>query len=550
MEQSKTVRRYDKGELRRAYRSPEGYLFVDAAVTRVGVFEYLQADGSIRRELRPPDEVMRADSLGTLGRKPVTLGHPDEPVTSENVGELGVGSAGEHVVCTEGGFVTVSLAIHRADAVVAVTEKRVQEVSCGYDCTLEYASGSWQGEPYDAIQRGIKYNHIAIVDRGRAGPQVRIRLDEGDAMLVDAVGAVPDYPIAERTRPWEGRLAEERWRRHVGAVRGEVPAEYAKAYLWHDPGLRDRFAGYKLQVVDLVNGEPHIIPRAVFAVAAVLEGARGGVDVPASDIPKLKARVADLYMRMRRAWEDPTIKAPWERGDEEAADMLENDEQQDVTEDANGDASEDAGKAPPMEEQGGEETGMDAKSSDQPEVEVELKGTPEEVEMMKGKLEKADKLIADLEAKLETMTKERDELKGKVDAMRASDACKKKDQDDASKRLDWFDERAELLGIAKVRGVSGDLRRLDNGELLRAIVAGHTKIDVSDVSDEYARGAFAVIKGELGTRSQHLDALASVFRVEPKAEKKDEKSSFSENMRAAEREYHERHDCAAYRKGE
>jgi hypothetical protein len=52
-------------------------------------------------------------------------------------------------------------------------------LSCGYTCDLEKAEdgAKWCGIDYDFIQRNIRYNHVAIVDRARAGDDARIRMD-------------------------------------------------------------------------------------------------------------------------------------------------------------------------------------------------------------------------------------------------------------------------------------------------------------------------------------------------------------------------------------
>ena len=56
----------------------------------------------------------------------------------------------------------------------------------GYDVELEFSSGVWEdGEKYDAIQKNIVNNHLAIVERGRAGKEVRIRLDGESAIQID-----------------------------------------------------------------------------------------------------------------------------------------------------------------------------------------------------------------------------------------------------------------------------------------------------------------------------------------------------------------------------
>lgn len=49
------VKRYDSGEFTSPTRTHNGYLRCDAKITRIGVFQYRQADGTSRSELRLPD---------------------------------------------------------------------------------------------------------------------------------------------------------------------------------------------------------------------------------------------------------------------------------------------------------------------------------------------------------------------------------------------------------------------------------------------------------------------------------------------------------------
>ena len=69
------VVRFDTGTLGSVKRTPQGGIRVPASLTRTGVLEYTNPDGSIRREYRPPDEVFNADSLATLADAPVTNLH-------------------------------------------------------------------------------------------------------------------------------------------------------------------------------------------------------------------------------------------------------------------------------------------------------------------------------------------------------------------------------------------------------------------------------------------------------------------------------------------
>lgn len=185
-----TVKRFDRGELRKPSKLKNGWLRVDAFLTRTGVFEYLEAGGKKRRELRLPEEVFRVDALKSLELLPVTLEHPPEPLDASNTKEYQAGNLGERIDNVEG-KVRASMLITDAPAVRALEDGEAREVSCGYECDLEQTPGTWNGERYDAVQRNIVYNHVAIVPRGRAGAEVRVRMDASAAAQVTSGDASP-----------------------------------------------------------------------------------------------------------------------------------------------------------------------------------------------------------------------------------------------------------------------------------------------------------------------------------------------------------------------
>lgn len=53
-------------------------------------------------------------------------------------------------------------------------EKGKKELSLGYRCRYEYNPGVWNGQKYDYIQRDLKGNHLALVEKGRMGAEVRV----------------------------------------------------------------------------------------------------------------------------------------------------------------------------------------------------------------------------------------------------------------------------------------------------------------------------------------------------------------------------------------
>jgi hypothetical protein len=120
-----------------------------------------------------------------------------------------------------------------------------------------------------------------------------------------AVTAFQDLPMADRDREWDGAAAEKRVREWAGAQ--DAPNEkYRDAHVWYDAENRDNFTAYKLLIADVVNGKLEAVPRGVMAAGNVMQGSRGGVDLPDNDIDRVKSHLAKYYAKM-----DDT--APWDR---------------------------------------------------------------------------------------------------------------------------------------------------------------------------------------------------------------------------------------------
>ena len=159
-------------------KNDEGFLVGRAVVTNVGVFAYKMSDGTIQYELRSPEEVFNENSLDTLKLKPITNGHPKDMVTAENVKKLQVGSLGDDIR-KDAYRVSLPISINQADAVQAVNNGQ-QALSCGYSADVIEKTGVWMGISYTHIQTNIKYNHVALVEKGRAGDDAVLKMDSID----------------------------------------------------------------------------------------------------------------------------------------------------------------------------------------------------------------------------------------------------------------------------------------------------------------------------------------------------------------------------------
>ena len=168
----------------------EGYLVATARVARTGVQQYLASElgdvaaaagfkpNDVVRVLRSDKEVFDEASLRTITRLPVTIDHPKEHVTAANWSKLSVGEVGD-AYATEQEWIVVNPMIKDAAATKAAKTTHKQ-ISMGYTANIvEYGDKAIA----DFEQKTIRYNHLALVPKGRAGDMARI----GDAWVTPCV---------------------------------------------------------------------------------------------------------------------------------------------------------------------------------------------------------------------------------------------------------------------------------------------------------------------------------------------------------------------------
>lgn len=169
----KRVLRLDSIPLDETYWTKEGYLIDHPVVTSTGIFEYQNPDGTIRRELRLPEEVFDPASLASYKGKPVILTHEAGVVDKRNVDQEHIGTILSEGY-QDGENVRAEIIIHDTDI---MKKSGLRELSLGYALDLDRTPGVWKGQPYDAIQRNIRINHLALVEKARAGEKARLNID-------------------------------------------------------------------------------------------------------------------------------------------------------------------------------------------------------------------------------------------------------------------------------------------------------------------------------------------------------------------------------------
>jgi len=179
--------RYDVSAIQNYEFTDEGYLRVKARIARTGIQSYTDASGGIRLEYRPEEEVAADAALDSFREKCVTKEHPPVLLDASNTKDYAVGFTSADVSYSEG-FVESTLTVTDKETIDEIMRGNVREVSCGYKVDYSPEPGiTSDGQHYDGIQKNIRGNHVAIVNRARGGAQVRLMLDSADAAVNDLI---------------------------------------------------------------------------------------------------------------------------------------------------------------------------------------------------------------------------------------------------------------------------------------------------------------------------------------------------------------------------
>ena len=177
-------------------KTADGYVVAMTPIARTGIHDYLGREldpdgeqgleaGKVYKAYRPKEAVMDRGFIESLNWKPITDAHPAEGfVNADNWRDLAVGMVGEVVVDGE----RVMAAMMLTDAAIQrKIDGGISQVSVGYESEIIYKAGvTDSGEAFDVIQKPIRANHVAVVERGRAGPKFRVP-SLFDAAVSDAV---------------------------------------------------------------------------------------------------------------------------------------------------------------------------------------------------------------------------------------------------------------------------------------------------------------------------------------------------------------------------
>ena len=385
-----------------------GFLRCEGRIGRAGVQTY--SDGKRAwNEFRPPEEVFDVESMASYQLAIVTNEHPDDMVDASNVRELQRGHVGTDVR-PDGDWLRVSFLITDADTIADVRAGKV-EVSGGYKADLKKQSGEHNGQRYDYVQQKIRGNHVAIVDRGRAGPEGRLLLDGAGVQVL---------PL---------RFDGAAWRPTIGTFA-------------NTPG---RVQENTMDVINLDTATKECL-EAALVEAKKTDAATIPLEI-AGKTEQVPVRAAIYLIEMRAKQGISSLEPQGESGSEGAAP-------------AEPEAPTDAPPATPV----------NPNRREQPPPPMSHEPTPEEEDCNEEEDSPGAASRAPRRNSAETPTEEPSKRKDELTALRAKvdtlEAARKKDQENEAARID---ARVALVGHYKRIVGTEPVPKVDS-ELMRAVV--------------------------------------------------------------------------------
>ena len=161
-------------------KDANGFLHVkNCHCTKVQIAQYLGFEISkdlipdkVYNVFRPEEELNKAETIQSLNGVPLQLEHHDDtaerPAQYTRIGATGTDAVFEYP------YLSNSLHFFNQKAIDLIESGEKCELSIGYDCEIHNEAGEFEGVPYDFVQRNIKIQHVALVECGRAGADVKV----------------------------------------------------------------------------------------------------------------------------------------------------------------------------------------------------------------------------------------------------------------------------------------------------------------------------------------------------------------------------------------
>lgn len=166
---------FDIGELGKSEITQEGFLRAPIKMSMVGVMDYGYA-----KKVKKPAELFSVDTINSFQGLPIVDEHPKVDdnfvyIDVDNYKQYAKGSISEPQ--PDGKFLKGIATIWDRDLIKQVQSGEKREASIAYSRKDDYTPGEFDGDHYDAEQKNIIGNHLALTTAGRAGEMVKIEID-------------------------------------------------------------------------------------------------------------------------------------------------------------------------------------------------------------------------------------------------------------------------------------------------------------------------------------------------------------------------------------
>lgn len=167
--------------LSKRIKDDNGFLIIkDNPIAKAGVFEYLLSeirgedlndnDNRVVKVYRPFDDMAKIKD--NFANKPIMLEHRMIGEGGENSADGAIGSI---IKTKDDLYLIADLIIYNTDLIEKIERGEIVELSPAYKCSFKEQKGRYNGDDYEYIQTMDSVNHLAVVERGRSGKDLRIQ---------------------------------------------------------------------------------------------------------------------------------------------------------------------------------------------------------------------------------------------------------------------------------------------------------------------------------------------------------------------------------------
>ena len=229
-----------------------GYVTIkDNPISKAGVFDYSGAQigvtgpdaARVFKVYRPESELSDPECIESFKLLPFVDGHAMLGAEQDGLmppEQKGVGGMIGETVYFDAPYLRANLRIVSESLKNAIASGKI-ELSPGYRCVYEMASGIYNGQHYDAIQRRIRGNHLALVPDGRSGPDVSV-LDHNLIFTVDSKQLQEAVDMAEQTKDQEVSGGLDRIKELIAELKPLIEAQAEAQSLLAELGLMGKAA--------------------------------------------------------------------------------------------------------------------------------------------------------------------------------------------------------------------------------------------------------------------------------------------------------------------